>query len=1220
MFPNLTTKFLLYRKANSDKEHAKRILVVEVTQHIAETQTAFIKLLADPKSKQLSRESCCIGLAACQGIAQAISRTDMANDMKLSDELNDSLLRAFGQTTNFGGSAMMETASQNAERRRRNNPESGTDAPSITEPFGIDTEVGGAAGLGEAALGAYREMAAAALALGRSDVLYALFLLSISHPVWFTSGRRDRYSAATLLGEFSLIGSRTNSAEMREALRPHLSKLIPRMLRACHDPNKQTREQMSTLWLGVTGGGAESRKAITENLLPTIDILMEDAANKLWRARVGACGALAEVIVGRSWDDLGGGPAILDDDDDVFIKTSTSSTTAAVRLLRLWRVSMRALDDVRLSVRESGETLVRSVRSLTIRLCDPSALHDTANGGTKPTVEEQQEAIESAKAAAATCLRWLVKHGLNQPCAEAVGACVSCLLGIVEVVQPATLQPVLSELIGALLMAMSGLEPAALNYLQVRSAGRDAGGGDSYDRLERARLQMASSGPVAGALNKCLDMVPSVELSAQRELIPQLDYALRSGVGTLLILICLFRCGSSTNFSFSVGFATRAATADAVSSLCAASPAAFNFPGQGTNNPTVRLLRALYYASEREHGQGARDKMAHALGNLAAISPGQSVRSLALRACERYSAATGNNDEPVARRAAASALRALAVRASNQLEDGGPRDIWCRRVLPLAFLGQRDADAKVASLWKEVWDEGGVATHAVDEPRTGSISFGVMLEEKLLPELVGACVDALNDVSWARRVSACAALIELCDQNILSPIPRSTKASIDSFPSSEMSRSKRRAQASLTALSACVRLMIKPRVWTGKTEVVKAATRIAGRWVVVCSKNDSTALGWNDTSKVCPWMPLSDSQDSLGKDLFVGDEWFENRQSVMDVSDENNERLELETEASVPDVEMNETEDEEKIDFEKADDLLTSDTETEEVSSSEEVVDSVTFAGLCKALLEQAFPRNASHVSASLAEDVLPYRASSLAGLSELLQALSDIPNTTDLLLDYQIAVYRMVAPTLIPVIGKEMYQDAGDSEEKKSEPPLIVARAVDCLASAFWKGLGKNAEEEHPEEDVLSLAEILRTVGGSKQPAWTVRQSSALCAASLTFNISVHSLRNPRLVDSLLDSSKYALSDRKFWRVRLAGLELLLALVKRAGDSAGGSSSVFSMTTATTGSSANPNQQDTQLALEALLPHKETILQLARSSLTDSEARVTSKASDVVSGMAWWP
>ena len=50
----------------------------------------------------------------------------------------------------------------------------------------METKVSGVAGLGEAALGAYREMASASVALGRSDILYTLLLLSVSHPVWFT--------------------------------------------------------------------------------------------------------------------------------------------------------------------------------------------------------------------------------------------------------------------------------------------------------------------------------------------------------------------------------------------------------------------------------------------------------------------------------------------------------------------------------------------------------------------------------------------------------------------------------------------------------------------------------------------------------------------------------------------------------------------------------------------------------------------------------------------------------------------------------------------------------------------------------------------------------------------------------------------------------------------------------------------------------------------------
>lgn len=270
----------------------------EIIAHLDEIQSSFISLLGDPKSKHLCRESCCLGLAACRSLAK-LSNSD--------DEINHKLLRAFGQTTNFGGSAMQETRQQATERRETEGMSNGEENPGwAAEAMGIQTEVGGASGMTEAALGAYREMAAAAVSLGRPDVLYALFMLSVTHPVWFTKEGKENYGPSAILGKNSIIGSRTNAAELRTALRPHLGQIMPRLLRASHDPNAQTREQIKNLWNGLTGGGAEARQAITQHLIPIIDSLISDTSHKLWRARVGATGALAQVIVGRSWIALGG--------------------------------------------------------------------------------------------------------------------------------------------------------------------------------------------------------------------------------------------------------------------------------------------------------------------------------------------------------------------------------------------------------------------------------------------------------------------------------------------------------------------------------------------------------------------------------------------------------------------------------------------------------------------------------------------------------------------------------------------------------------------------------------------------------------------------------------------------------------------------------------------------------------------------------------------------
>jgi len=1065
----------------------------------------------------------------------------------------------------------------------------------LTESFGMDGEageVGGVSGMTEAALGAYREMASASMALGRPDILYNLMLLSVSHPLWLTSGTRDRYNSASLLGEKSVVRGKTSAAEIRTALRPHLSKLIPRLLRACNDPNPQTRQQMDTLWVGLTGGGAESRQAITQHLLSTIDDLIVDASNKLWRARVGACGALTDVIVGRSWDELGGGGPVLDD-DDVLSVAKGGSLLAGVRLLRLWRAAMRALDDVRGSVRESGETLSRGVRSLTIRLCDPSSIEKTIEGSTiKITPELRAKAEMDATAAASTALRWLVKNGLNQPCAEATGACVSTLLGVVDVVRPVILEPVLPDLINALLMAMSGLEPAALNYLQVRTAGQESNGGTgggAYDQLERLRLQMVQSGPIATALNKCLDMMGSVQLECQKGVIPHLDSAIRTGAG----------------------FATRAAAADAVSSLCNTCPNAFKFPGQSSTNPTVRLLRALYFASERERGVGARDKMAHALGNLAALSPGPSVRALALRACERYNGATGNNDDPAARRAAAAALRALACRSTSQFSDGGSNDVWCRRVLPIAFLGQKDDDAKVASLWKEVWDEGGSAANTSSRRLHGGDSFGVLLQEKLLPYLVRASVEALDDVAWSRRVIGCAALIELANINVLAPAPRSID---NASSSSDVQRARRRAQASSVALTACVKLIIKSRIWAGKKDVVNACVNIASKWAAIRA-TDAEAYGWENPTMTCPWAPLVVDPDDNLDDLFSNDQWFKDQHTA---SEGTTYILDASKDALDPRKDEEESGGESKLNLEDCDTLLGDESpspvieeDTNGDSSKEQESNYLTYSGLCRALLHQGIPiTSRSHVSS---EEALPYRAAALQGLSDLLASF----NAEDEVGSHQLkTLYTIIAPTLIRVVDTEKHFQL--EEESKKEAPLIVAKSVNCLAAAMWKGFGTRGKgnDANKIEAVPDLVKMLSLTGGDKQPAWTVRESSLLASASLVGKCDLQPLRKHETVSTLLSCTAFALKDRKFWKVRYAGLKLLHNFVSRVGTTKEGSAA-FSIAGATADKHADLERQ---LVLEALLPHKEKILKLARTSLADSEATVTKLGTDICAAIAWWP
>lgn len=1120
-----------------------RAMVKQVSKRINLFQDSFIKLLSDPKSKQLSRESCCRGLAACRGLAHTVG-----DDGGI---LNERLLKAFGQTA-YGGSAMIETESQARERR---NERDGADADFP------ETEIGGAAGITESALGAFREMAAAAISLGRPDTVYSLLILSTSHSAWLAQGNRDKYNEKSLLGNTGA----ENSVSVRNALRPHLGKLVPRLLRACNDPNKHTREQMNSLWVALTGGGAESRAVITQNFLSTIDTLIQDAVCSSWRARAGACSAISDIIVGRSWDELGGGGVVVDDDGE------KTNTTASIRLIRLWRSALRALDDVRLVVRERGEVLGRSLRALTIRLCDPSVLisSDDTFLSDSDRMRKNREIEVQAEYAAAVSLGWLVKYGLNAPCPEATGICISCLLGIVDVSKPTTLQPVLAELCYALLMAMSGLEPAALNYLQVRAAGDSNSGGsgnDRYDNLERIRIQAAMSGPIATALNKCLEMVKHVDLETQQKLVPVFDSSLRTGAG----------------------FATRAATADAVTNLSNSCPSAFRFKGISSVNPTVRLLRALYYASERERGVTAKDKMTHALGNLAALAPGSSVRQLVIKACKRYCESSGSNNDPSARKAAAATVRAIVVRSSNQLYDGGPNDIWRKKVLPLAFLGRHDEDTKVSNLWKDVWDEGG---SILSSSGSKDDTYGITLQENLLPFLEMAIISALRDMSWARRRQACSALLELSNSNILAPTPRSMIGDDDE---NDHDRFRQRAKSSSVLLRECTHIIARPRVWAGKADIIKAGSIIAGKWCSIAPAK-GTSIDLLQSYHPFEWFPIILKMDSFD-DLFNGDGWFALNRSEADYLqdadcdvDEGKQPVANDDEYNGDESGLNLTDENE---FEEEPYSGATLVKQSSMNTGEQ---SVSFSGFCRLILDQGLKSPSQDT-----EGILPYRAAALSNLSNLLQSLVSAKGrcVSDYMIVYKRNLYHQLAPRLFSSISD------GQSKDDKSMPPLLVANALECLASLIYDSIGDpsfSKEQNFNYSDPMDCLNFFVSLSGNS--AWTIRQMSTLAASSLVAKMATKCLQKNEAITVCLDCATKALKDRKFWKVRQAGLDLVLSLVSRVGKQR-----------------VSEADSENRLIMESILPYKEKILHITRASLLDNEAQVTATASKISLAMTWWP
>ena len=534
--------------------------------------------------------------------------------------------------------------------------------------------------------------------------------------------------------------------------------------------------------------------------------------------------------------------------------------------------------------------------------------------------------------------------------------------------------------------------------------------------------------------------------------------------------------------------------------------------------------------------------------------------------CGAYTLKTNNvkRVDPAARIAVASALRAISVRASNQFADGGSNDIWIKHVLPIAFIGRHDKEAGL--LFEEVWNEGGQVANM-----TSNDSFAMQLQEKILPFLTRNFVDALNDVSWDRRLMACVTLDELCKSNILAPAPRSLNH--DTFAQQDWDqRDFVRSSSSRIILTTCVNLVVNTRMWLGKSNLIKTTVSIAANWI-----STSIPIKAPVIKNVFHW-----------DDLFEGDSWFvKNKIDNCGTIDAT-----FDSSKSKKEKEGNQDSD---IDFSEGDKILSNEDDHEVIETMETSPSQrdLTLSGLCRVILIQGVQcvmnmKNAQFYS----DDALSYRAASLQSLAQLLRYL-DSSNHLDQL-------FQKMAPNLIPMVSGhvDLFPEEHEERHDQSIPPLMVARVIDCLGFLIWDGM--QFDSSHIYTNIELLVKLFSKNCDESQRAWTIREASALALSNLCRKVHYNELlKKIDVLDNLVISAKLCPNDKKFWKVRYAKALILKSLCNRVEKN---------------------GTNENQLILEALLPIKEPIVAIAKSNLSDSEAAVTAVSSEILAALAWWP
>ena len=609
-------------------------------------------------------------------------------------------------------------------------PVSGVRGAALTGDTKLFEEGALGAAPGGGGLSTYRELAALATDLGQPELVYRFMDLA-RHAAAANAARGAAAGVAgiaRLLGAGGIGGSGSSSSSggaaggggggaLTALLGPErAAALLPRLFRAQHDPSPKVAEAMGAIWSALVGG--DGRGALDAHFDAIARDVVREMGGRTWRGRQAACAALADLLQGgRRWPQL------------------------APHLAEFWGMALRALDDVKPSVRAQALATARTLRGTSLRLMDAS-----------------QTPPRDVAACCSALLPLMLERGLPSGVPEVRGLALDLITTAVRAAGPGPLAPLAPALVPGLLEALSGLEDARLNYLEQHA--QRLGGDEAAGALEGARLAAARGSPLADALDLLARCVAADHAAgggtAVAKLTPELTGLVRRGVGLATKAgAAHFVSALAQRGAFS---AAPAAASGAIAAAAAAGEGADAATGAAAapaqRSPVPQLLKALRSAVANERSAGVRKAYAAAAAAVAARGGEKRLSKFVADAVASYGALAtagdgdddggggGSNAEEGSRLAGALLLREL-MRASP--------DAFARHaadVLPVAFVGRMDDSADVAAAWGSVWEDGAPSEAAALRTHAA--------------ELAALLAGGLRSSSWGRKKACAEALTSMC--------------------------------------------------------------------------------------------------------------------------------------------------------------------------------------------------------------------------------------------------------------------------------------------------------------------------------------------------------------------------------------------------------------------------------------------------------------------------
>ncbi|ODV92824.1 hypothetical protein CANCADRAFT_11396, partial [Tortispora caseinolytica NRRL Y-17796] len=303
----------------------------------------------------------------------------------------------------------------------------------------------------------YQDVLSLASEAGDPSLVYKFMSLT-SHASLWSSARGAAFGIGAILEKAKVSKELESNSILSETL-------IPKLYRYRFDPYTSVREAMCNMWDSLV---SNSPKTILESFDIILEELLKSIGDTQWRVREASTRALCDLIKNAPMERY------------------------ISRMIDIWAMGFRALDDIKQSVRLAGVDLVTALNATLIRQVESQELAQKAEtqqilGMVIPLIlgpKGLQSSVEDVQHAA---LETIVKLTKNEP---------------------KILRPYVSLIVSELLGVVTTLEPALVSYLSLNASKY----GITLDDIEKGRMSALKSSPVMTSMEHLCNILSPDEV------------------------------------------------------------------------------------------------------------------------------------------------------------------------------------------------------------------------------------------------------------------------------------------------------------------------------------------------------------------------------------------------------------------------------------------------------------------------------------------------------------------------------------------------------------------------------------------------------------------------------------------------------------------------------------------------------------------------------------